>query len=67
MESFLSQADNQAYHPAGELKSQGNEPHLLVFVFFAFFAVNLDYSFQVELTHRRPSSNVQRGREPQSE
>ena len=33
-------------HPAGEPKSQGNEPHSLVFVFFAFFAVNLDCSFQ---------------------
>ena len=33
-------------HQAGEPKSQGNEPHSLVFVFFAFFAVNLDCSLR---------------------
>jgi hypothetical protein len=50
MESFSSQARQSGYPPAAEPKSQGNEPHTLVFVFFAFFAVNLDYSFQVHST-----------------
>jgi len=40
-------AGRSGYHPAGEPKSRGIEPYLLVFVFFAFFAVNLDCSFQV--------------------
>jgi hypothetical protein len=36
---FLIQGRQSGYHPAGEAKSRGSEPHPFLFVFFAFFAV----------------------------
>jgi hypothetical protein len=58
---FLIPRRRSGHHPEGEPKSRGNEPRPLVFVFFAFFAVNLDYSFQFQfLTPRSGSGSVLR-------
>jgi hypothetical protein len=46
--AFLIPGRQSGYHPAGEPKSHGIELHPLGFEFFAFFAVNLDCSFQNE-------------------